>query len=222
MVAKRIRTNAIHFADCRNCPDICASVTADIAQSWKAIDFANMTYDDKTKLLDTLIDHITYTSGRMTYYIRIVLIADEIQTPGHTNPSNRATPDATYPNADGNMIIMERRVVINNRVSTNRYEACGNNILTVRENNIGLMRALAYSWRYKNMYEHGMTIEEITKTEHKAERTIYKYIALAYLSPKIVTDIMDATAPVMDLQTLFALAAKHVNFKEQEKEFYGS
>lgn len=84
------------------------------------------------------------------------------------------------------------------------------------------MRALAYSWRYKNMYERGMTIEEITKTEHKAERTIYKYMALAYLSPKIVTDIMDATAPAVDLQTLFAIAAKYVDFKKQEKEFYGT
>ncbi len=70
------------------------------------------------------------------------------------------------------------------------------------------------------MYERGMTIEEITKTEHKAERTIYKYMALAYLFPKIVADIMDAAALVLDLQTLFTIAAKHVNFKEQEKEFY--
>lgn len=81
---------------------------------------------------------------------------------------------------------------------------------------------MAYGWRYKNMYERGMTIEEITKTEHKAERTIYKYMALAYLSPKIVTDIMDATTPVIDLQTLFAIAAKHMDFKEQEKEIYGT
>lgn len=179
--------------------DIRTIVPADTAQSWKAVDFANITYDDKTRLLDTLIDHITYTSGRMTYYIRIVPLADEMQTAGYTNKNNATIPDATYPNADGNMIIMERRVVINNRVSTNRYEACGNNILTVKENNIGLMRALAYGWRYKKMYERSLTIEEITKAEHKAERTIYKYMALAYLSPKIVTDIMDATAPVVDL-----------------------
>lgn len=69
------------------------------------------------------------------------------------------------------------------------------------------------------MYERGMTIEEITKTEHKAERTIYKYMALAYLSPKIVSDIMDATALVLDLQTLFTIAAKHMDFKEQGKSF---
>lgn len=81
------------------------------------------------------------------------------------------------------------------------------------------MRALAYGWRHKNMYGHNLTIEEIAKTEHKAERTIYKYMALAYLFPKIVADIMDATALVLDLQTLFILVAKHMDFKEQGKSF---
>lgn len=38
------------------------------------------------------------------------------------------------------------------------------------------MRALAYGWRYKSMFERGITIEQITKTEHKAERTIYKIL----------------------------------------------
>lgn len=79
---------------------------------------------------------------------------------------------------------------------------------------------MAYGWRHKNMYERNMTIEKIAKTEHKAERTIYKYMALAYLSPKIIADIMDATAPLVDLQTLFTIVAKHMDFKEQEKEFY--
>lgn len=82
------------------------------------------------------------------------------------------------------------------------------------------MRALAYGWRHKSMFERGITIEQITKTEHKAERTIYKYLALAYLSPKIVSDIMDGTAPAVDLQTLFAIATKHMDFKEQKNMFY--
>ncbi len=68
--------------------------------------------------------------------------------------------------------------------------------------------------------EHGQNAQQIAKTGHKAERTIYKYLSLAYLSPKIVSDIMDGTAPAVDLQTLFAIPAKHMDFKEQEEEFY--
>ncbi|MDE6477950.1 MAG: hypothetical protein K2L94_01735, partial [Alphaproteobacteria bacterium] len=98
--------------------------------------------------------------------------------------------------------------------------ACGRAVMTVKENNQQLIRALAYGWRYKSMFERGITIEQIAKTEHKAERTIYKYLALAYLSPNTVADIMDGTAPAIDLQTLFAIAAKHTNFKEQEKEIH--
>lgn len=71
------------------------------------------------------------------------------------------------------------------------------------------------------MYERGMTIEEITKTEHKAERTIYKYMALAYLSPKIVTDIMDATTPVIDLQTLFLSPQSIWILRNKRKRFMG-
>lgn len=85
-----------------------------------------------------------------------------------------------------------------------------------------ITRALAYAWRYKPMFERGQNAQQISKTEHKAERTIYKYLALAYLSPKIVADIMDGTAPAVDLQTLFAIAAKHTDFREQGKEFYGT
>lgn len=79
------------------------------------------------------------------------------------------------------------------------------------------MRALAYGWRHKNMYGHNLTIEEIAKTEHKAKHTIYKYMVLAYLFPKIVADIMYAAAPLVDLQTLFIIVAKHMDFKEQGK-----
>lgn len=84
------------------------------------------------------------------------------------------------------------------------------------------MRALAYGWRYKNIYERGMTIEEITKTEHKAERTIYKYMALAYLSPKIMGDILEGEVSAhVNLQTLFGIAEKYADFDKQESAFYG-
>lgn len=72
------------------------------------------------------------------------------------------------------------------------------------------------------MYEQGQSIEQIIKHEHKAERTIYKYMTLAYLSLKIVMAIMDANAPVIDMQRLFHIAAKYTDFKEQEDKFFVS
>lgn len=194
-------------------------IPADIVQTWKATDFENMTYDARTKLLETLLNRAVYNNRHMTFYINIAPIADEFQTLGYTNPSNDPLPPDICVSNDGQHIIIERKIIINNRVSTNKYEACGRAVMTVKENNQQLIRALAYGWRYKSMFERGIPIEQIAQTEHKAERTIYKYLALAYLSPKVVSDIMDGTAPAIDLQALFTIAAKHMDFKEQEKEF---
>ena len=193
-------------------------IPADIIQTWKATDFENMTYDAHTKLLETLLNRAVYNNRHMTFYINIAPIADEFQTPGYTNPSNNQLPPDICVSNDGQHIIIERKIVINNRVSTNKYEACGRAIMTVKENNQQLIHALAYGWRYKSMFERGISIEQIAKTEHKAERTIYKYLALAYMSPNSIAEIMDGTAPAIDLQTLFTIAAKYRNFKEQEKE----
>lgn len=200
--------------------DLSQLIPADIAQTWKATDFENMTYDARTKLLETLLARAVYNNSHLTFYINIAPIADEFQTPGYTNTCNATLSANTCLSNDGQHIITERPVIINNRVSTNRYEACGRTVMTIQENNLQLMRALAYGWRYKSMFERGQNAQQIAKTEHKAERTIYKYLALAYLSPKIVSDIMDGTAPAIDLQTLFTIAAKYTNFKEQEKMFY--
>ena len=143
-----------------------------------------------------------------------------IQCTRYTNTCNVPLSTNVCLSNDGQHIIIERPVIINTCVSTNQYEACGRTVMTMQENNLQLTRALAYGWRYRSMFERGQNAQQIAKTEHKAERTIYKYLALAYLSPKIVSDIMDGAAPAVDLQTLFAIAAKHMDFKEQENMFY--
>lgn len=47
------------------------------------------------------------------------------------------------------------------------------------------------------------------------KRTIYKYLNLAYLSPKIVNQLLNGTRTI-NLQTLFEIASKNLNFEEQE------
>ncbi|MCV6599753.1 MAG: hypothetical protein OIF36_04705 [Alphaproteobacteria bacterium] len=81
-------------------------------------------------------------------------------------------------------------ITINNRTSTNRYEANGKQILTKSEHASHLIKAMSYAWRYKKLYETGMSLEHIRKQENKAPRTIYKYLSLAYLSPNIMSNIL--------------------------------
>lgn len=58
---------------------------------------------------------------------------------------------------------------------------------------------------------------DIMKQEKMAKRTVYKYLNLAYLSPRIVNQLLNGTLTV-NPQTLFDIASKSLSFEEQEKE----
>ena len=50
------------------------------------------------------------------------------------------------------------------------------------------------------------------------KRTIYKYLNLADLSPKIVNQLLSGTQTI-NLQKLFKIASKNLSFEEQENTF---
>lgn len=92
--------------------DLSQLIPADIIQTWKAIDFQNMTYAVRTKLLETLLTRAVYNNNRMTFYINIAPVADEFQTPGYTNPNNSTLPADISVSNDGKHIIIERPIII--------------------------------------------------------------------------------------------------------------
>ena len=61
-------------------------------------------------------------------------------------------------------------------------------------------------------------MEDIMKQEKMTKRTIYKYLNIAYLSPRIVNQLLSRTLTI-NLQTLFDIASKNLSFDEQEKTF---
>lgn len=61
-------------------------------------------------------------------------------------------------------------------------------------------------------------MKDIMKQEKMTKRTIYKYLNLAYLSPRIVNQLLSGTLTI-NLQTLFDVASKNLSFDEQEKTF---
>ena len=196
-------------------------ILADILYGFKSIDFKNMTYEIRTKLLSNLLDKVVYSDNRLTYYVRTMPVAAKFQTDGYSNQNNEPLNNKTYAGADGKHIIIEKDIIINNRVSTHKYEACGRTMLTVKENNRQLIRALAYGWRYKQMYENGVPVEHIQRREKIAHRTVYKYLNLAYLSPRIIESILYTNcSPEMDLQNLFKIASSYTDFKDQESAFF--
>ena len=94
------------------------------------------------------------------------------------------------------------------------------NILTIRQINESLVRGLAKGWHLKKLLEQGMTTQEWEKASGMNKRTFARYLNLCYLSPKIVTDILEYRNPKkFTLRALMDLAESYSGFSEQEKEW---
>jgi hypothetical protein len=127
-----------------------------------------------------------------------------------------------YMTADGGFVVIEKEIFISSNTCINhRHDGSERELLTRDENALILTKALAYGWKYKREYESGALAQQIAENEKRDIRTIYKYLNLAYLSPRIIADILDNNAPTgMNLQTLFGIASKYDNFPDQERVFY--
>lgn len=116
-----------------------------------------------------------------------------------------------------NQIIYEKQVVINRGLSSNVYNAGKVGLMSVNDNNRIIVRAFAYAWRFKKLYEKGLSTDEMAKQEKMSKRTIYKYLNLVYLSPKIINQLLDGTLTI-NLQKLFETASSATLFQEQENK----
>ncbi|MBR4682867.1 MAG: recombinase family protein [Elusimicrobiaceae bacterium] len=96
------------------------------------------------------------------------------------------------------------------------------NILTVRQLNESLVRALARGWQLKKISERGVGMRVLEKEVHMTKRTITRYVNLCYLSPHIVADILEYKNPAsLTLRELMNLAEGRVDFEKQEKVWNG-
>ena len=88
--------------------------------------------------------------------------------------------------------------------------------MSINDNNRIIVRAFAYAWKFKKLYEKGVRMKDIMKQEKMTKRTIYKYLNHAYLSPKLINQLLNGVLTI-NLQTLFDIASKNLGFEEQEK-----
>lgn len=118
---------------------------------------------------------------------------------------------------EGNLYVRGKFVVANVS-SVKLRNGTARNILTVRQLNESLVRALARGWQLKKRIEQGLNIRELEKEQHMTKRTIMRYINLCYLSSRIVADILEYKNPAnLTLRELMNLAEGKVDFEKQEK-----
>ena len=186
----------------------------DSAMVLKLINFTDMDYFAQRNFIRNFINKIIYQKDRLTFFFNTDPIILSAYTSDSLNENNNPL-EFIVDNAN-NQIIYEKQVVINRGLSSNVYNAGKVGLMSINENNRLIVRAFAYAWRYKKLYENGMPTDDIAKHERISKRTIYKYLNLAYLSPRIVNQLLNGTLTI-NLQTLFNIASKNLSFEEQEK-----
>ena len=186
----------------------------DSAMALKLINFNDMDYFAQRNFIHNFINKIIYQKDRLTFFFN----TDPIILSAYTGDSLNQNNNLLEFIADNvnNQIIYEKQVVINRGLSSNVYNAGKVGLMSVNDNNHLIVRAFAYAWRYKKLYEKGLSTDDIARQEKMSKRTIYKYLNLAYLSPKIINQLLDGTLTI-NLQTLFEVASKNLSFEEQEK-----
>ena len=188
----------------------------DSAMALKLINFNDMDYFAQRNFIRNFINKIIYQKDHLTFFFNTDPTILSTYTGDSLNESNNPL-EFIVDNAN-NQIIYEKQVIINRGLSNNVYNAGKVGLMSVNDNNHLIVRAFAYAWKFKKLYEKGVRIEDIMKQEKMTKRTIYKYLNLAYLSPKIVNQLLSGTLTI-NLQTLFDIASKNLNFEEQEKVF---
>ena len=175
-----------------------------------------MDYFAQRNFIRNFINKIIYQKDRLTFFFNTDPTILSAYTGDSLNESNNPLEFITD-NAN-NQIIYEKQVVINRGLSSNVYNAGKVGLMSINDNNHLIVRAFAYAWRYKKLYEKSLSTDDIAKQERISKRTIYKYLNLAYLSPKIVNQLLSGTLTV-NLQKLFDITSKNLSFDEQELLF---
>lgn len=170
-------------------------------------------------IIQPMIEKIVYNQDKVSIFIKIHNLDNLVTKDYFNNKSDSMNYSVTE---DGKYVVVDKPIYRSTGTCINhRCDGCEVSILTKSENTQTLIKALAYGWKYKQEYESGMPAITIAKNERRDKRTIYKYLNLTYLSPRIVTDIMNDCVPSgITLQKLFTIASKYNNFQDQEQVFY--
>ncbi len=186
----------------------------DVAFAMKLINFVEMDYLEQRNFIRNFIKKIIYQENKLTFFFNTDVVILSAYSGKALNLYNNQLDFIV--DSVNNQIIYEKQVVINRGISSNTYNAGKIGLMSVTDNHHLIVRAFAYAWRYKKLYEKGMSVDNIMKQERMTKRTIYKYLNLAYLSPKIVNQLLDGTL-IINLQKLFEIASKNLSFDEQER-----
>ena len=180
------------------------SDTGTLPLGLKQIDWENTEYMKRRKLIQTIITKAIYTTDKVTFWLDVS--HDNLHQFTNENFINQTCNPMKFA-VNGDTVIIEKDIVINKGVGSNKYRTGVKGLLTKTENNHLITRAFAIAWKYKEMYERLGEVNTIAAEEKASSMTIYRYLNLAYLCPTQVNEIMSGKSNYT-VDELFTMAAR--------------
>lgn len=180
----------------------------------KRINIQNATYAEKKELVQSLVDKAIYSQDKLIFYLAPDVA--KLQPFTTDNFINQKTEPMELAISDSRIVITVP-IILRKYVNT-VFDKTKNGILTISDNNHLILKAFATAWRYREMYEECGDVDKIINSEHVAPRFVYKHLALAYLNPKIINNLLSGkcTMPVRDI---LDKASSSKDLYEQESLF---
>lgn len=180
----------------------------------KRINIHNIQYTEKKALIQSLVDRVIYSQEKLIFYL--TPDTTKLQTFVTDNFINQKSDPMEFTVGD-DCIIITIPIVLRKYVNT-VFDKSKNGVLIITDNNHLIVKAFATAWKYRDMYEQCGDVDKIINSEHVAPRFVYKHLALAYLNPKIINNLISGkcTMPVRDV---LDKASKSYDFNEQQSLF---
>ena len=177
-----------------------------------------MTYDTKRNLIQSVTKKVIYSNEKLIMHISAapthwLEFASEV----YINEKSEQIDFITSKDE----VVITVPVILHKYATTRIDKDAKTGVLSITDNNHLIVKAFAIAWRYKELYERGIGIKKIARYEKRDLRTIYKYLNLAYLSPRIINSVLNGELHThTNIQELFLIAEKYENFTDQEKVFF--
>lgn len=166
----------------------------------KQINIPELSYVDRRRFIQTIIEKIIIADNQMIMFIKPDA---SMLKQFSTNTINQFAKPMDYVIND-NAVIIKKDAVFRKGAQDGKT-----GMISISENNHLIIRAFALAWKYKEIYERTGNLHEIMKSEKTSWRSLYRYLNLAYLSPKIVNDVMSGKLNC-SVDDLFKMSAEHV------------
>ena len=166
-----------------------SALPAAVVDALKRINIQNTPYAEKKALIQSLVDRVIYSQEKLICYLTPDIA--KLQPFAKDNFISQKSEPMEFTISD-NRIIITVSIVLRKYVNT-VFDKSMNGGLTMTDNNHLIVKAFATAWKYRDMYEECGDVDAVAQTAKATPRTIYKYLDLAYMNPKIVNNLLSGS-----------------------------